>query len=221
MNFLKNWLENHISLQDKRSDLGERENSISHLVGSVGAFLFMIIVSVRFNSYSLNTFIGLLIYGFSLLLLYSSSAVYHHLKSGNKKRVARLLDHVNIYILIAGTYTPLLMSVNNNNGSIFLATVWATAFIGIVLKIIFWGRYRILHVVFYLLMGWMIIFFWDGVVPFLDRRLLYYVIGAGLTYSFGVIFYALKNLKHSHLIWHIFCLIASSIFSIGFLLYLN
>jgi hemolysin III len=221
MNYLKNWLESHISLQDKRSSVGEKENAISHLVGSIGSLIFILIVIFRYNHYSFATFIGLLIYGLSLLLLYSSSTVYHSLKDGNKKRVARLLDHVNIYILIAGTYTPILMSINTKESVTLVSLVWAVALIGIVLKIIFWGRYRILHVVFYLLMGWMLLFFYDSVIPFINKKLFYYILAAGLTYSFGVIFYALKKIKHSHLIWHLFCIMASLIFCVGFLLYLN
>ncbi|MGI6466596.1 MAG: PAQR family membrane homeostasis protein TrhA [Sphaerochaetaceae bacterium] len=222
MNSFTTWLENHITLQKHSNQQYEKENAISHLVGSIASLVFLTIIIVRKNIYTSSyTFWGLIIYALANLLLYSSSTLYHHVEIGNLKRVLRLFDHVNIYILIAGTYTPLLMSIHSKESLQLTVIVWLVALIGIVLKVIFWGRYRVLHVLFYLLMGWMIIFFWPIVVPFLEPNLLKFVIAAGITYSLGVIFYALKKVKHSHLVWHIFCLVASTLFSIGFLIYLR
>jgi len=221
MNKLSKWLEQHITLQNRQGGKDEKENAISHLIGIVASLIYLIIIIVKKNSFATkSTFIGLLIYSFTLLLLYSSSTFYHALKVGNAKRLFRLFDHSNIYLLIAGTYTPLLLYVGSRTTFYLCLMVWAIAFLGIVLKVLFWGRYKVLHVVFYLLMGWMILFFWDKVIPFINKELTYFVLAAGLSYTIGVIFYAMKKVKHTHLIWHIFTLIASSLFSIGFLLHL-
>ena len=103
MNKLSIWLEQHITLQNRQGGKDEKENAISHLIGIVASLIYLIIIIVKKNSFATkSTFIGLLIYSFTLLLLYSSSTFYHALKVGNAKRLFRLFDHSNIYLAIAG-----------------------------------------------------------------------------------------------------------------------
>jgi hemolysin III len=215
------WVSRHITLHDYADPKAERENTLSHLLGVLASLVFLVITVVRKDAFeSSSTFIGMGIYAASLLLLYGSSTLYHHLPKGDPKRIFRFLDHANIYLLIAGTYTPILMSIQNVSAFRLLAIVWSVAAIGILFSLIFWGKLKFLHVLFYLAMGWMIVFFWNDIVPFIPSGLLAYIIAAGLTYTVGVIFYAAKKMPHSHMIWHVFCVVASAIFCVGFLVYL-
>lgn len=221
METTRSWLERHITLHDHADKRDEQENAASHLLGVFGALVFTITVILRRQGLAnRTTFIGMFIYAATLLLLYSSSTLYHHLPRSDAKRFFRLLDHANIYLLIAGTYTPILFHVGSRTSFWIAALVWAIALGGILFSVAFWGRLKALHVVLYLAMGWMIVFFWDAVIPFIPSSLTWYIIGAGLTYTIGVVFYAMRKLAHSHMIWHLFCIAASTIFCVGFLIHL-
>ena len=101
-----------------------------------------------------------------------------------------------------------------------LLFIFLTLFLvmGSTFTIIFWGRLRALHVILYLLMGWSIVLVWNDVVAVLPSRLFFFVIGGGVTYTIGVLFYALKRIPYSHAVWHIFCTLASALFATGFLI---
>jgi hemolysin III len=221
MDTTRSWLARHITLHDHADAAAERENAASHLLGVAGSLIFALVVLIGKDRYDTTaTFAGMLVYASTLLLLYASSTLYHHLSRSDAKRFFRLLDHANIYVLIAGTYTPILLSIGTGASSLLTALVWFVALGGILFSVIFWGRLKVLHVTLYLAMGWMIVFFWDAVVPNIPAALTGYIIAAGITYSIGVIFYALKSVRHSHMVWHLFCVAASAIFCIGFLRHL-
>ncbi|MCF7933799.1 MAG: hemolysin III family protein [Spirochaetia bacterium] len=216
-----NWIETHITLHELDNTREEPANAATHLLGallSLAACIWTLMVLPSFQSTALA--LGFIIYVLSMLLLYSASALYHHLPRGNAKRICRVLDHANIYILIAGTYTPILLYINSPVTRMILLLVWAITAAGITFTLIFWGRYGVIHVVLYLLMGWMIVFFWNDIVPFIPEALIFWVIAGGLTYTLGVIFYALKRLPFAHAVWHLFVLGGSACFFIGFLQHL-
>jgi len=216
------WLERNIDLHEHNDPIAEKENSVTHAIGAVLSLLWIVAVLIMKDSFAQPaTALGMLIYGFSLGILYSSSAIYHALPRNDLKRIFRFLDHANIYILIAGTYTPILLFIGSQRTQFVLIIVWIVALAGIVFSLVFWNRLRALHVILYLAMGWMIVLFWNDIVPFLPKGLLPWVIAAGITYSAGVAFYASKKLPHHHAIWHIFCITASTLFCTGFLLYLT
>lgn len=218
----QSWISRHITLHDHADEKAERENMITHAIGIVLAIIFSFIVIFKKSAYVYTrTWVGMLIYAATLILLYTSSTLYHHVPKGDLKRIFRLLDHANIYLLIAGTYSPILLFIGNEAAIRVLYIVWGVALLGILFSLIFWGKLKILHVLFYLAMGWMIVFFWKDIVPFIPTNLLFWIIAAGLTYTVGVIFYSKKHLPHSHMIWHLFCVVASSLFCIGFLLHLH
>ncbi|MFA7018948.1 MAG: hemolysin III family protein, partial [Sphaerochaetaceae bacterium] len=184
--------------------------------------LFTGIVLFRKNSYiHTRTWVGMLIYAGTLLLLYTSSTLYHHVPKSDAKRIFRLLDHANIYLLIAGTYSPILLFIGNPGSIRVLYIVWSVALVGILFSLIFWGKLKILHVLFYLAMGWMMVLFWSDIVPYIPSGLLFWILAAGLTYTIGVIFYAKKDVPHNHMIWHLLCIVASALFCIGFLIHLH
>ncbi|WP_316740776.1 PAQR family membrane homeostasis protein TrhA [Pedobacter antarcticus] len=147
--------------------------------------------------------IGAGIYGFCFLLLFTSSMVYHLLEDVQVKKLFEIFDHISIYFLIAGTYTPfLLVYVNNSFGISLLASLWALTLLGIFFKIWFTGRFGAISTLIYLLMGWALIvggkrFFSDLPVS----AIIMILIGAGL-YSVGVAFYAWGKRRYTHALWH-------------------
>jgi hemolysin III len=160
--------------------------------------------------------VGLVIWALTMILLYSASALYHALPHSNAKRVCRILDHSNIYFLIAGTYTPLMLFVGTETAHLVVALVWVLALLGIIFTLIFWGRYGAIHVGLYILMGWIVVFFARSLFPYMPSSLIKWVIAAGVTYTAGVIFYANKKIPHYHAIWHLFCIGGSALFFFGY-----
>lgn len=211
------WLETHITLHEHDDSREEKANSLTHLVGAVLSACALVWVLFRLPGMSRPGLgAGALVYVLSMLLLYSASSLYHALPRNNWKRVCRILDHSNIYFLIAGTYTPVFMFLGSGTGRSLLLTVWAIAALGVVFTLVFWGRYGVLHVLLYLAMGWMIVFFGRDIIPLLPEGLMPWIIAGGVTYSAGTIFYAMKKLPFYHAVWHLFVLAGSILFFIGF-----
>ena len=162
------------------------------------------------------------VFSFTMIVLYLCSSLYHALPLGRTKRMIRHFDHAAIYLLIAGTYTPfLLLSLWGKWGLTLLVVIWSLAIVGVVLKSVFIGRLRVLSLVFYLLMGWMIVLaareLWLR-VP--HPALIYVAVGGGF-YTLGTIFYGWKRLPFNHAIWHLFVLGGSVSHYLGILFYLT
>ncbi|NMA22785.1 MAG: DNA-binding protein [Spirochaetales bacterium] len=211
------WLENHITLHNHDDRRDEWLNSATHVVGtalSVAALIAVVLKFPQIPSRSLRA--GLVIWAATMILLYGASALYHALPHSNAKRLCRVLDHSNIYFLIAGTYTPLMLYIDTRVSLLVLALIWVIAVLGVIFTLIFWGRFGALHVGLYILMGWMIVFFARHIFPHLPAGLLGWVIAAGVTYTAGVIFYANKKIPHYHAIWHLFCIGGSALFFLGY-----
>ncbi len=212
------WLEQHITLHNYDDLKAERENSLTHVFGTILAVIALITILIKLPSLpSFGMKVGMVIWGFTMILLYGASALYHALPHGNAKRVCRIMDHSNIYFLIAGTYTPLMMYIGTPLAHRIIIAVWVIAFLGIAFTLVFWGKLKALHVILYLAMGWLIVFFWGDITPYLPANLTYWVIAAGLTYSIGTIFYASKRIPHYHAIWHFFCIGGSALFYFGYM----
>lgn len=215
------WLQRHITLHDHDDPKAEKLNAATHAVGVVLSLVWLVIVFLRRTDWiNQVTFFGLLIYGCTQLFLYASSSLYHALPHSNAKRLFRVFDHGNIYFLIAGTYTPILISVGTVRAHRILILVWIIALLGIAFILVFWNRLKVLHVILYLAMGWMMVFFWNDLVPFMQNGLAKWILCAGITYSAGVFFYANRKIPYHHAIWHLFCMMAGMLFCLGFFLYL-
>jgi hemolysin III len=189
---------------------GERFNSITHLVGAVAALagcaVLVVFASMQGDPWKIISFS---IYGLTLFLLYLFSVLYHSLR-GDAKKVFRRLDHLAIYLLIAGTYTPLtLVTLNGSWGWSIFGTVWGLALIGMMVEFIPQKK-RIIPVIIYLVMGWICLVALKPLLQALPLAGFWWLLAGGLFYTFGIGFYAFdKKVKHFHGIWHLFVLAGS------------
>lgn len=195
----------------------EVANSITHGVGallSLAALVFFIIISGRIGNPWNRA--SLLIFGASMLLLYTASMVYHMVREERLKKALRVVDHAAIYLLIAGTYSPFsLMFLPDSWGKPLFLTVWIMAALGVAFKIFFTGKLRRLSVVFYLMMGWTAIVAVNPIIENYPPDLIFWLLAGGACYSLGIIFYGWKRLPFHHSIWHLFVLGGSASHLIG------
>jgi hemolysin III len=189
----------------------ETVHSIIHAFGILfGLAAIPVLTALAAKNANVPGIVGASIYGFSFLMLFSFSTLYHGFQQPHVKRVLEKFDHISIYFLIAGTYTPfLLIYLNNAFGITLLCVLWGLTILGIVFKIFFTGRFNLLSVIIYLLMGW--ILFAGGkrfftAVPM--EVMIFLIIGGGL-YTIGVIFYLWRGFEWHHAVWHFFVLIAA------------
>ncbi|MBF24918.1 MAG: hypothetical protein CMP49_00135 [Flavobacteriales bacterium] len=204
-----------MKLVKKKYTLNEESlNSISHGIGAIVSIIGFIILLKQCNKFDKDyLFFCTIIYGLSLITLYTSSAIYHSVINTKYKHIFRIIDHCCIFILIAGTYTPiLLISIGGKTGWIFFITQWIIAFIGIILKVFYTGRYEILSVLIYILMGWMIMFKLNELITSIPDTAFRLLLFGGIIYTTGIIFYLIDNrIKYSHFIWHLFVMLGSLI----------
>lgn len=190
---------------------GEFFNSISHTIGAVTALAGMVIlVVVTSRQGDPWKIVSFSIYGTTLFLLYLFSAIYHSLR-GKGKSFFRKLDHFAIYLLIAGTYTPFaLVTLRGVWGWSIFGTVWGLALIGIVLDSLPSRGHRILPIVIYLVMGWIVLVALRPLLRALPLAGFGGLLAGGLFYTIGIVFFALdKKVRHFHGIWHLFVLAGS------------
>lgn len=185
-------------------------NSLSHGLGLLFGIAAVPWLVYTASTGSWNELIGASVYGFSFLLIYTASTLYHSFQEPSLKHRLRIFDHVSIYVMIAGSYTPfVLIYVNNATGFTILTVLWSLTLIGLFFKVFYTGRFEKLSVGIYLLMGWMLIFgarsFWENLPDFT----IWPIAVGGLLYSLGVIFYRWESLRFHHGIWHLFVLAGS------------
>ena len=194
---------------------GEKLNSISHLVGAVLALMgFGALLTIGIQSRDPWTLISFSVFGLTLVLLYTMSTLYHSFHPPHLKRIFKILDHVSIYLLIAGTYTPfMLIGLRDGNGFLILGVVWALAAVGILSEIFLSGRWvKFGQLVIYLGMGWSISFDFASIEAAMAPTGILLLVAGGVAYTTGVIFYVLDGLNrltHAHGIWHFFVLAGS------------
>jgi len=200
---------------------GERFNSISHLVGTAlalaGLVVLVMYASAQGDPWKIVSFS---IYGTTLFLLYALSTLYHSLRGGAKK-FFQTLDHVAIYLLIAGSYTPLtLVTLRGAWGWTLFGIIWGLAIVGIIIDGLHKKGSRALQLTLYLLMGWLILVAMYPLSQALPNGGLELLVLGGVFYTSGTIFYALdKKMKHAHGIWHLFVLAGSISHYLAILLY--
>lgn len=190
---------------------GERFNSISHLIGAVAALAGLVIVVVaaarQGDPWKIVSFS---VYGATLFFLYTVSTLYHSLRGG-AKRFFRKLDHYSIYFLIAGTYTPFaLVTLRGGWGWTIFGIIWGLAALGIALEALPQGGNRVLSVVVYVLMGWLVLVALEPLLEALPMTGFWWLLLGGLFYTGGLVFYFFdEKVRHFHGVWHLFVLAGS------------
>ena len=189
----------------------ERWNVITHAFGFILALVGSYFLLKDSLSEGLHLrFTSDLIYCTGLLTLYLASTLYHSAKNQVRKKRLNVFDHSAIYLLIAGTYTPItLLVIGGIWGMVILCIVWITAFIGIVLKLYFTGRYPRISTATYVIMGWVILI---AVKPLINSMIssgLLWLLAGGLFYTFGAILYQRKSMNYNHVIFHVFVILGS------------
>lgn len=200
---------------------GERFNVISHLLGALAAcvgLIVLVVLAVRQGD--MWKIVSFSVYGTSLVLAYTFSTLYHGLQ-GKAKEVFAELDHHAIYLLIAGTYTPFtLVTLHGSWGWSIFGIVWSLAVLGSLLELLSRKEQRVLPVVIYLLMGWIILIAIRPLLQVMPMEGFFWLLSGGLFYSIGVVFYALDDrVRYFHNIWHIFVLAGSASHYIAVLLF--
>jgi hemolysin III len=195
--------------------LGEEiANTITHGIGAllgIAALVIMIIDSDEHHYDTVTKIVGTTIFGVALIINYLSSSIYHALPASKSKKFFHLMDHCSIFLLIAGTYTPVLLIILNNAlGWTLFFIMWSIALIGLLMKFCFWDRFPLVSLILYLAMAW------TGAIAFkplyhnLSTDGFLWLLMGGFFYTFGVIFFVWERLKYSHAIWHIFTLLGST-----------
>jgi hemolysin III len=189
----------------------EKMNVVSHGFGlllSVFGLIALVIKSCMFGD--VWSIISFTVFGISLCVLYSASTFYHNSKIPAARKRLKIFDHASIYVLIAGTYTPItLVTLHGATGWVMFGFAWSAALIGIILKFFFTGKYNILSTAMYVVMGWIIVLAAQPLMNNLPANGLLWLISGGIAYTIGAVLYSIKSIKFNHAIFHIFVLIGS------------
>ena len=200
----------------------EIANAVTHGLGAVfgmAALIAMLWVAIA-GSRSAILIASLAVYGTSLFLLYMASTLYHALTHHTAKRVFQILDHSSIYLLIAGTYTPFCLAVGGWQGIALAAVEWVLAITGIVFEAVWHSRPGWLTAIVYVAMGWLAIFVIQPIVAHLPPAGVWLLVAGGLSYTIGVAFYAMRNVRYMHAVWHLFVLAGSILQFLAVLFYI-
>jgi hemolysin III len=189
----------------------ELANALTHGLGATAALVggaVLITLSALFgDAWQLA---GAIVFGVSLLLLYLASTLYHAIQHPVVKARLKVFDHCAIYLLIAGTYTPFtLVGLRGPWGWGLFAAIWTLALAGVVFKLFFTGRFKLLSTSIYIAMGWLVLVAIKPLLVALDTWTLGWLLAGGLFYTLGTVFYHRPSLRYSHAIWHLFVVAGS------------
>ncbi|MDX1272703.1 hemolysin III family protein [Bizionia paragorgiae] len=189
----------------QQSPFEEKLNTLSHgitaILGVIG-LVFLIIKNSNKTDWSL---FSVLVYGCSIIILFTASTLYHYEEKASRKHYYRILDHISIYFLIAGTYTPVvLISLSESLGWPLFYAVWGIALFGVILKLFFTGRFEVFSTLLYLVMGWLVVFDFKQLSELMDPNGLLLLAAGGAAYTLGIVFYSVNKIPYNHVIWHFF-----------------
>ena len=186
-------------------------NSISHGIAAIGSIIGFIALIIFSSSNEKWILFSTIIYGLSIIILYTSSALYHAVRNEKIKHVFRVLDHCSIFILIAGTYTPIvLISIGGSTGWWIFGIQWTLVLIGLIFKIFYTGKYEIISILIYIIMGWMITFKWNYLTNAISDSAFNLLLAGGIIYTIGIFFYLFDSkIKYFHFVWHLFVMTGS------------
>jgi hemolysin III len=195
----------------------ERANMLTHAAALLGAAAATgALIRLVVNDGIQHGLIGIAVFGFTLLNLYLVSTLYHLMGRTRIKRLFRLLDHLSILYLIAGSYTVVaLLFIEGPMRHIIVGCEWGLAVVGTLYKVLYLGRVRGLSIVLYLLMGWFAVFAWRQVASIQAGEFGLWLLAGGVAYTAGLIFFGMKRLRYHHAIWHLFVIAGSVCHIIG------
>ncbi len=203
----------------------ERMNMITHIVGGAigvaGLVLCIIVSAIHRNGYGLA---GSIVYGISMITLYTMSSVYHGLRPGTAKRVMQVLDHCTIYLLIAGTYTPILLSamrpIDPVSSWVLLGVVWGISALAITFTAIDLKKYAVFSMICYIGMGWCIVVKLPLLIQAVGWGGFWLILLGGICYTIGAVLYGVgRTKKYMHSVFHIFVVVATVLHLLAILLY--
>jgi len=200
-----------VPLSPKQSLKEEVANAITHGIG-VGLAIAALVILVVFAARISDTWkvVSFSIYGATMIILFLSSTLYHSFPQPYLKRFFRIMDHSSIFLLIAGTYTPVTIgSMRGGWGWALFGVIWGLTIVGIILKIFAMSKLKWLSIVVYLMMGWIILIAIKPLVAVVTTKFLIWILAGGLAYSLGIIFYVARKLPFHHAVWHMFVLAGS------------
>ena len=202
-----------LSSKAEYSDREEWIHAISHGLGFIAALVgLVVLLAATYDHGPTLHLMSVAIFGITLVVLYGSSTIYHGLPESDYKRIFRKLDHIAIYLLIAGTYTPfVVIKMPDAAGWTVLAVVWGLAALGITLELVRNSSTRRTSLGLYLIMGWLAVYALQPLFAILEPMSLALLVLGGLTYTVGVIFYAWHKLPYNHAVWHGFVLGGSTL----------
>ena len=190
----------------EQTRIEEQLNTLSHAIGVVLGIAGLVLLLLQQDNTPWSLF-SVLVYGISIIILFSASTLYHAVKTEKRKHYFRIVDHISIYLLIAGTYTPvLLLTLSDSKGWSLFYAVWGIAAFGVFLKLFFTGRFEVFSTLLYLVMGWLIVFDFSVLAERIHTNGLLFLFAGGLFYTVGIVFYAINKIPYNHVIWHVFVL---------------
>ena len=196
----------------KYSKKEEKLNVLTHAFGlimSIVGLPFLLLKSLQYNGFWQP--LSIVIFGVSLIVLYAASTFYHASKDSKLRRKLNIFDHAAIYFLIAGTYSPFtIIILDGSLGWLIFSCTWVFAFVGIVLKFFFTGRYDKLSTAIYILMGWQIILVIKPLMNAFSINGLQFLFAGGVFYTVGALLYSSKKITYNHAIFHVFVLLGST-----------
>lgn len=185
----------------------EQLNAWTHGIGAALGIAALVLLIVYTDTTKPWSLFSVIVYGISIIILFLASTFYHSVKGEKRKHYFRIVDHVSIYLLIAGTYTPvLLIALSDSFGWTLFWVVWGIAAFGVVLKLFFTGRFEVFSTLLYLVMGWLIVFDFSNLSDTLGPNGILWLFAGGLSYTVGIIFYMVQKIPYNHVIWHLFVL---------------
>lgn len=186
-------------------------NIFSHAFGLLLSCVGLVLLLLRATAEgTLWHVVSFAVFGISLILLYAASTIYHTTQTPQRRIRWRVVDHAAIYILIAGTYTPfMLTTLRGSLGWTLLGVAWGFALVGIILKLFFTGRFTVVSTLMYIFMGWLIMFAIKPMAAALPEAGIIWLMAGGVSYTVGAILYAIKAIPYNHAIFHFFVLFGS------------
>jgi len=211
-----------LAVFERPQSLGEEiANSVSHGVGLLLAVAgFTVLLTSTLQRGVVSEIVGAMVFATTMVLLYSTSMLFHALPQNRAKRVFQVLDHSAIYLLIAGTYTPFTLGVLHGKwGWILFGLVWSMAAAGILMKAIGGIRYNTASTLVYVAMGWVVVIAADTVWALVPKWGIFWLFAGGVSYTLGAVFFLAERIRFFHFVWHLFVIAGTACHFIAVLRY--